>query len=244
MRNFLFLTIAFLSIATVSCNVTGGIDKPQSTEDKLSEAKALLDNGKCDEAVSKLDSIQANDPAVARLRGWASMCRGGATIATIGRTILSYSTTMTNLNVVGQLANALVQENDTKVNFIREAVNSFKSMPSSADADLNIAIADIALAAAIMAKYSSDGVRVIKTDITSASCQSVSPCTGATVVNCPASPMSNQDSSDISTALTEANTKIGSNAALGTLQTLVSLFGTNAAAPAERCYIVTQMIPN
>jgi len=228
----------------MSCNATGGIDTPETATEKLSEVKALLDEAKCEDAIQKLNDINQPDAEIARLRGWANLCRAGATIGRVGKSLYSFDTTLNNLTVVGRLANEMVPTNDTKLSYIDEAINAFGQMGTSTDRSLVIAIAQMVKAAGYIAKYSTNGQRVFKTDIAIESCQQVS-CSAATDITCPAR-MSNTDANVVGNALIAANNEIGSNSTLGNLGTLASQLGGIASASTgaiNRCYIISQMLP-
>jgi hypothetical protein len=233
-----------MTCATAACNLFGGIDDPDTKVELMSHARAALNSGDCNTAVSDMLTLNILDDEGYQILGWAYLCQGGATLAKVGKSLFTYSSTTANLTVVGNLANELLPVSGDKVAAIENAISAFSNIsPRNAnDRRVNLALANISKAAIAIAKASPDTSRVRKSHVaTEAACDAVaSNC----VAGCTGGNLQAADLSVISSSLSQASSiLLGSG--LGAIADLAAQLGNAVGAAAlTRCYVYKNMIPN
>jgi hypothetical protein len=249
--------LAALAVAAAlgGCNLFGKIDSPKSNAEILVDAQAKMDNGNCADAVTALNAISEKDDSVYHKLGWAQLCVGGATVERVAGTLLTYSSSSGDFTVVGKLANNLIGTTGAQISSISDAIGSFGSISNANlnDRSVNVALANIVKAAALLSTASGDKVKVRAGDVALAACASATCSGGGPGASCDASSagtLSQSDANSIGTLLIAAQTAMGqASGDLGSAQNLAQQLGgfansgvNAAAAQINRCYIVQKMI--
>lgn len=238
----LLATVLAATLMTSGCNLYDDVDEARSRQELLEEAKAALEQGECDKTIAAVNAIGGSDDEILRLRGWGQLCAAGVTVNRISQTLLTYKATdSTDFKVVGRLANALIPANLETYAKIDRAASTFSSIQDIQLRAITVSLANISLAAAVIAIQSGDRVKVRRSDIYSST-----SCVGATCSSAPATcdpGMSNADANLVGSALDRAATAAGTDSALGVIRTLAEQLGNTTAVPrAARCIIVNNML--
>lgn len=249
-HSFLAIAIAVFGFSLVlhGCNAFESFDEPETEEETLIGAQALMDAGDCAGASTLMKSKAYTSDIYYRTLGWALLCEGGASLSKVLATLLSFSSSSNNLNIVGALANKLIPQTDTKIAKFDEALDFFGRQSASNDKYVNVALASISKAAAIVSLSSSNLSTVSKADISVGACTTAvcgtdpSPCVAAGSGN-----MSTNDTVRLREAITGAQTALSSaGSSLGSLtdlsSSLTTLIGPAAAATLIRCVVVNNML--
>lgn len=243
MTKALLLALAIATtFTTLGCNLYDDVDEASSKQELIEEAKAALEIGECDKAIAAVNAIGGDDDEVLRLRGWAQLCAAGVTVNRVAETLLTYNASnATDFKVVGNLANALVPATTETYAKIDRAASTFSSIRNVKVRSLTLSLANIAKAAAVIAKQSGDRAKVRRSDIYSSA-----SCIGQTCTSAPAScdpGMSIVDANDVADALDAAAAAASLDSDLGFVRSLASLLGDSTSVPrATRCIIVNNML--
>ncbi|MGE4234002.1 MAG: hypothetical protein AB7F43_11800 [Bacteriovoracia bacterium] len=242
-------------ISTTGCNIWSSLDKVSGRDEVLIEARILMDNGKCSSAITEIGNLSTSEYTndVYRTKGWAQMCAGGAALTKIASSLLSFTSGSTNsLSVIGTLANGLIQQTSDSLGLIDGAATSFGQLSPSNDKYVNLTIAYLVKAAALMARAATLGgaTSVVRADIASSGCWGLSDCTTAPVTAaCDGTNMSDADAYAFGVALNNASDAINHSTGLGNLGQLASQMAALGAADdsttgyrLNRCIIVKEIL--
>lgn len=240
--------VAALTGVVVGCNLTGGIDNPDSIEEILNRAQAMMDRGDCGEAVSELRNVTADDDRRHRLLGWAQLCVAGAPFSKVANTLLTYSSNANNLRVVGNLADRMIPTTDLQITTINDAINSFQRMRDASNArdrSVNIALGYVIKSAALLATTTGNATRVLRADISGTTCLNTACTAGNATCTAASSRIGDSVANQIGSALVDAATAVGSDSSLGAARDLAQRLGAAASATVanmNRCNIYNQML--
>lgn len=224
------------------CNFFSFMDKPKSQEELHIDALAKIDQDKCSDAIESLKKIgeTANDQTY-RLRGWANLCTAGIKLKNVLKTLMTYSSSSENLDVVGKLAASIIPQTSGSVTTIQTAIDDFGKQTASGDRTLNITLGYVLKAAAYVAKASSDGTTVKKADVAPGGCQA--SCTDGT--GCTEVKMDNTDANGFGDALIKAGNTVAGDSTFGAVKDLVGKLKEQASATVanlNRCVVYNKIL--
>lgn len=231
------LGLLVFSFHFLGCNTFSGIDNPE-TEREISE-KALeeADSGDCVTARDRLSMIFPRSDDTNYNLGFARLCIGGATLETIGATVVTYSSSSgSDYTVVGKLAQALLPWSVSKQDEVNQSLEAFTNINDIQRRAYSMLIARLSRMAMIVAKASGGRTTLTRDDIADSSCA---------LLSCPAG-MSDSDALDFKTEVTQLATDASSLnlPGLNSLSTsLNSTFSALAGADAIRFYIRNNVVP-
>lgn len=248
---YLFCLTLALAATAVGCNLFGRLDPPSATQDIYTAAIAAGNDGRCQDAVNLLVSIQTPTDDSSAALGWAYLCLASAPAASIAKSLYSYSANAANYKVIGALANALLPTSSAQQNFINQAIGAFSLISDPVRRGLNLGIGQFVTAAWILGNQATlnNHSPLAATDIAPAACSTVaSTCATAASGPCtPAgsAPMQNGSVDAFVTALSSASTDLQSTNA-SDLQNLAGALSSSLPVGQEdqaRCFIFNNMIP-
>lgn len=239
-----------VSVISSSCNVLSPLDSPDDTASVVAAARARANAGDCAGARDLLRSIKASSNNEVKLTlGWAYLCLAGATASTITASIYKYTTTASDLTVVGLLARELLPMSADRIENIQLAVGSFNTITDER-IHIQMGIAHFVYAAAILAEQATTQASTSsleRDDISRSGCAAVaSDCSTATVVECPAG-MSATQVVDFNRQVTNAMNRM-TLAGVTTLTNLAQRITTGLALGSAddnigRCFIRSNVVP-
>ncbi len=239
---------AMLALFTASgCNLWGGIDSTSSREETHAEALVKMDDNKCSEASKDLDAISNPDNTTYRLRGWAKLCSAGAGVKKVLANLLTFNTSTNNVDIIVTLAKSLVPQTADNITTINSAIASFSSQDTGNDRTVNLILAYMVKAAALIAKQAGDDGTISRSDFSVTGCTTDSS-SCVTSANCTVNTsgtMSDADSTDFATTLIQAGVSTNISGGLGSLSDLAKRFSANVSttvANANRCYIYNTLL--
>ena len=241
-----FLTLTTL-LAFPACNMFSAVDKPSTDTERLQSALALMDEGKCSEAAKLYDGKSGLTDDELHTLGWAQMCGSGAKLANIAKSLFTYTSASNNTSLIGTVANSLIPQNDNRIIGLSNAVGSFGQIRNDSLRNVDLIMADIVKAAAVVAKYSASNAPVVRSNISTSTCPT--DCTTATGGNCAsASGMSDADANTVGTLMIAASGSVNylgpSAGSLGDLTSAIASGASASTGAINRCIVQTKFLAN
>ncbi len=239
-RRVLFMLTTLLLITSSGCNLFSAVDSPSSDPEKLQQAMALMDEGKCDEAYKIFDGRSNLTDDEYHTLGWAQMCASGAKFTNIAKSVFKFSTTTNDMTIIGAIANSLIPQNASRIVGITNAINSFSQIKNLQLRNVNLVIATLTKIAAIIATTSTNNSTVRQSDIsTDATCSLPATCACAANATC----LHDADADAIGTLISNLSTYasaagVGSMGSVNDLINAINAIGANATIGYR--YIVQQ----
>lgn len=238
-RIIIALTIAG-SLISASCNTFSSVDQSESLSQVIERAQYMADRGDCAGARDILwHRSDGNDEMYFTL-GFAHLCIAGATLSTIGTTLVTYtSSSGTDYSVIGSLARKLLPWDSSKETAVQDAIYSFQRITNTNRKAYSLLLGRLSKLALLVAKSAGSKSTVVRDDISlEANCTSA--------VACSANGMSDADASyfrdEVVFAASDASSI--SLAGLKDLSTaLNSSFSALAGADAIRYTVRNQVVP-
>ena len=230
-----------LSTFNMGCNLFGALDTPEDDTELREKALVLMDENKCMDAAKLFQGKTTLTDEGYHILGWAQMCAGGASITQVATYLYSYSTSTQDLKIIGSLANKLIPSADSKVTSFSNAVTTFNQIQDSKTRGLDVTLANLVKAAAVVAKYSTssgDTNLVTRADISSSCTSDCTTCTAG---------LSNTDATTIRSSITSATSAVASvGGSLGSVSDLIARLNSQAGAAdqATRCMVYYQFFDN
>ncbi len=222
------------------CNLVAPFDPPSDEVDVIEQAQYLADNGDCVTARDLLINRQPKSDQLLFVQGFAQLCIAGSTLATIGTTIVNYtSTSGSDYTVIGQLARKLAPWSSSKNDQTQDAITSFLQISDPNRKAYTLLLARLTRMALLVAHASQGRDTVYRDDISTAA-----NCTSA--VACSAGGMSDADALAFKSEVTQLSNEVSSLslAGLKDLSTaLNSSFSALAGADAIRYTVRNFVVP-
>lgn len=243
----LLLVLVLMSlISTSGCNLYGRLDQPRQSEDFYAAGVAAANDGRCDEAVNWLKSIDhPNDDAYSAL-GWAYLCVGGATAINIATSLYRFSSTSSNYTVVGALARSMLPRSGAKSQALSKASDTFEFVQDPTRRSVEIAITRMVLAADVLANQSSndgDSTNLALADVSDTGCAAFASSCASVGASCQAV-MGDTATTQFTNLITAAAVAMNATGATD-LQALANGMQSGLAGSTNvaRCFIYNKMIP-
>lgn len=228
------------------CNMWGGFDLPDDPDDRYLAAVAKADGGDCEGARDLLLPITSRNDDQNLALGWAQLCVAGATTKNIATSLYKYTSSSSDLTLIGNLARSMQPMTGGKLGSIDEATENFSKLSNPRVQSVEVAITKLVKAAGLLAYQAtvvSDPI-LRRRDIASAACDAVaSNCAAGCAVTTDGI-MSDAHVTAFTNAISQAAAALASSGAqdLSSLATAINA-KVSGATNVARCYIYKEMVP-